>query len=108
MNYLPQATIVERLLNLVGEVLPNLPDNALKQRLLSSLKDFEVAITPSTIYLEEVYQWAAIQNIKVSQEQAITILEDAALDIDFNYVSDAVEYHVDEHIRTVEGDYDFK
>lgn len=101
MNYLPQATIVEKLLNLIGEVLPKLPDDSLKQGLLTSLKDFEVAITPSAICLEEVYRHAARQDIEVSQEQAITILENAALDIDLNYVSDAVEYHVDEHIKTI-------
>lgn len=101
INYLPQATIVEKLLNLVGEVLPKMPDDNLKQRLLASLKDFEVAITPSTIYLEEVYQHAAIQNIEISQGQAIAILENAAVDIDLNYVTEAVEYHVDEHIKTI-------
>lgn len=100
INYLPQATIVEKLLNLIGEVLPELPDDSLKQKLLDSLKDFEIAITPSTIYLEEVYQYASMQNIEISQEQAIAILENAAVDIDLNYASEAVEYHVDEYIKS--------
>ena len=92
--------MVEKLLDLISEILPALPDDVLKQRLLASLKDFEVAITPSAIGLDEVYELAARQEIELSHEQAISILQNTAVDIDLNYASEAVEYHVDECINS--------
>ena len=38
------------------------------------------------------------QNIQVTSQQALEILENAAFDIDLNYAGQAVEYHVDQFL----------
>ena len=108
MNYLPQTAIVERLIIAVNQLLPKLPNDVLKSSLVGALSEFEKAITPSTIHLEEVFQHAALQQISIDQIQAISILQNAALDINYNYAAGAVEYYVDGYIQTVKGDYEFK
>ena len=55
MNFLPQTLIVEKLLAVANELLPTLPENDHKELLINALHEFESAITPSEIYLEEVH-----------------------------------------------------
>jgi hypothetical protein len=99
MSYLNQTMIVSNLLEIVNRTIPMLVDSEIKRELHDALSEFETAITPSAIYLEEIFEYAALANVKLTQEQAVEILKSAALDIDCNYVSKAVEYHVDEFIR---------
>lgn len=97
-SYLPQSVLVEELLRLVSEIIPNLPEGEFKQKLLNCVEKFEFAITPSIIYLDEVYQKTTSQDIVLSREEAIQILNNAAQDIDSNYVSVALQYHIDEYL----------
>ena len=97
-SHLPQAILVEQLLGLVAELIPKLPEDDFKQRLLSCLKEFEVAMTPSTIYLDEVYKKALSKQVVISHKVAVEILSNVASDIDLNYAINAIEYHVDEYI----------
>lgn len=98
MDFLPQTLIVERLLIAVDKILPALLENDDKKLLLNALEEFKGATIPSAIYLEEVHDLMANQNIMVTNKQAYSILEEAAFDIDLNYTSQAVEYHVNEFI----------
>lgn len=97
-TFLPQAGIVEHLLNAAIEALHEMPESETKAKLHAAIEPFGSAITPSVIFLEEIYDYATSQAIKINEEQAISILETAARDIDTNYVTDAVIYHVDEFI----------
>ena len=99
MTYLHQTMLVSKLLEVINRIVPQLDDNLLKAELLDRLSDFESAVIPSAIYLEEVFDYAAIEGIEITQEQAVQILKNAALDIDMNYVAKAVEYHVDLFIQ---------
>ena len=97
-NHLPQAVLVEQLLGLVAELIPKLPEDNFKQRLLSCLKEFEVVMIPSTISLDEVYKKALSEHIVISPKVAVEILINAANDINQNYATSAIKYHVDEYI----------
>ena len=97
-NHLPQAILVEQLLGLVAELIPKLPEDNFKQRLLSCLKEFEVVMTPSTINLDEIYKKALSEHIVISHKVAVEILINAANDINQNYAINAIKYHVDEYI----------
>lgn len=97
-SFLPQAGIVEKLLTACVSVMEELPEGKARTMLQAAMEPFSSAITPSVIFLEEVHEYASSQSINISAEQAISILETAALDIDTNYVTDAVIYHVDEFI----------
>jgi hypothetical protein len=97
-SFLPQAGIVERLLNASIRALHEMPEGETKAMLQTAIEPFGSAITPSVIFLDEVYDYANSQAIEITEEQAISILETAASDIDTNYVTDAVIYHVDEFI----------
>ena len=96
MNFLPQTLIVEKLLAVANELLPTLPENDHKELLINALHEFESAITPSAIYLEEVHGHTLGQNFQLTNQQARLILQDAASDIQLNYAGQAVEYHVDQ------------
>ena len=96
MDFLPQTLIVEKLLAIANELLPTLPENDNKRTLINALHEFESAIKPSTIYLQEVHNYVLEQNPQVTSQQALEILENAASDIYLNYASQAVEYHVDQ------------
>ena len=98
MNFLPQTLIVEKLLETTSKLLPELPESRNKQLLINALHEFENAITPSAVYLDEVHSHAFEQNIQVTSQQALEILENAAFDIDLNYAGQAVEYHVDQFL----------
>ena len=98
MDFLPQTLIVEKLLLAVNKILPSLLENEDKKLLLGVLDEFKGATVPSAIYLSEVQERISKQNITVTIEQAYSILEDAALDIDLNYANQAIKYHVDEFI----------
>jgi hypothetical protein len=98
INYLPQTILVEQLLRLVTETLPKLPEDDLKHRLLSCLKEFEVAMTTSAIYLDEVYKKALSEHVILRHDEAVELLSNAASDIDLNYAANAIEYHVDEYL----------
>ena len=96
MNFLPQTLIVEKLLAIANELLPTLPENNHKELLINALHEFESAITPSAIYLEEVHNYVLEKNFQVTNQQALEILKNAASDIYLNYVAHAVEYGVDQ------------
>lgn len=97
-SFLPQVGIVENLLTACIKAMGELPEGKAKAMLQAALEPFGSAITPSVIFLDEVYEYASSQSIEISAEQATSILETAALDIDTNYVTDAVVYHIDEFI----------
>ena len=96
MNFLPQTLIVEKLLAIANELLPTLPENNHKELLINALHEFESAITPSAIYLEEVHNYVLEKNFQVTNQQALEILKNAASDIYLNYAVHAVEYGVDQ------------
>lgn len=98
MDFLPQTLIVERLLFIIDKILPTLLENDDKKQLLNALEVFKHATTPSTIHIEDVENLVSKRNIIVSSQQAYLILQNASLDIDLNYTSQAIEYHVDEFI----------
>ena len=98
MNFLPQTLIVEKLLEATSNLLPELPESGNKQLLINALNEFERAIAPSAIYLNEVHNYVLEQNLEVTTQQALEILENAAFDIDLNYAGQAVEYHVDQFL----------
>ena len=96
MNFLPQTLIVEKLLAIFNELFHTLPENDNKLKLINVLHEFESAITPSAIYLEEVHNYVLKQNTQVTSQQALEILANAASVIYLNYAGEAVEYHVDQ------------
>ena len=98
MEFLPQTLIVERLLTIIDKVLPTLAENKDKERLLSALEEFKGATVPSAIFMKEVQDLLLKRNATVTSQQVYSILENASLDIDLNYASQAIEYHVDEFI----------
>jgi hypothetical protein len=101
MDFLPQTLIVERLLITIDKILPTLLENDDKKLLLNALEDFKSAIIPSAIHIKEVQDQTSKQNIIVTSQQAYSILQNAAFDIDLNYTSQAVEYHVDQFIMNL-------
>ncbi len=103
MNFLNQATLVTQLLNLVEEALPKIDDDVLRVKITNCLALFEESITPSTIYLDEVFQKAHFARIELSKETAMGILNNAAEDIDLNYVNGAIQYHFDEYVSKVDS-----
>ena len=98
MEFLPQTLIVERLLTIIDKVLPTLAENKDKERLLSALEEFKGATVQSAIFMKEVQDLLLKRNATVTSQQVYSILENASLDIDLNYASQAIEYHVDEFI----------
>lgn len=98
-KFLPQATIVDRLISHMLELLPSLPENQLKVAILDTLKEFESAITPSAIYLEEVHDYAERRSIKLSKREAIKILQKANDDLEYGF-GDTIETHVNEFIAS--------
>lgn len=96
--FLPQAVMVEKLLSAVTEALPKIADEELRLHITDLLEEFKEAITPSAIYLSEVHDYAALQGAVLTDEAALKILRIAANDIDSNYTSKAIEYHVDEYV----------
>ena len=98
-NYLPQSAIVTQLISHVLELLPSLPENQLKAAILDTLEEFKSAITPSAIYLEEVYDYAGHRSIKLSETDAIEILQNANYDLEYGF-ADTIETHVNEFIAS--------
>ena len=98
MDFLPQTSIVERLLITIYKILPALHESDDKKLLLNALEEFKGATIPSAIHIKEVQEQISKHNIIVTTQQAYSILQNASLDIDLNYTSQAIEYHVDEFI----------
>ena len=73
-NHLPQAILVEQLLDLLTELIPKLPEDNFKQKLLRCLKEFEVVMTSSTINLDEVYKKTLSEHIVIGHKVAVEIL----------------------------------
>ena len=96
-----QTEIVERLLSVNSQILPMLPEGELKQALVDAMENFKVAITPSAIFLSEIYGNLSIHSIKLNKKEATQILNTAAQDIDLNYASNAVIYHTDQYISDI-------
>ena len=101
MDFLPQTLIVEKLLAIANELLPTLPENDNKRTLINALHEFESAITPSAVYLEEVHNYVLEKNFQVTNQQALEILKNATSDICLNYAAHAVEYHVDQFMTKI-------
>ena len=98
MEFLPQTLIVKRLLISVDKILPALLENDDKRQLLNAMEEFKGATTPCAIHIKEVQNLVSKRNIIVNSQQAYSILQNASFDIDLNYASKAIEYHVDEFI----------
>lgn len=96
--YLMQTGIVEKLLNAVTSILPDLSEGESKRSLIEAMDNFKHAITPSTIFLSEIDEHLATHSLKISREEAIQLLESAAYDIDLNYVADALADNVDQYL----------
>ena len=101
MEFLPQTLIVERLIIAVNKIIPSLLENNNKKLLMNALEEFKGATTPSSIYIKEVQDQISKQNITVTSQQAYSILQNASLDIDLNYTSQAIEYHIDEFLMNL-------
>ena len=100
-SFLMQTEIVERLLNINSQILPTLPESELKQALVDAMKNFKIAITPSAIFLSEIYDNLTDHSINLNREEATRLLNTAAQDIDLNYASNAVAYHTDQYISDI-------
>src|SRR5665647_1213524 len=99
--YLMQTGMVEKLLEAASSILPALPEGEPKQTLIEAMDNFKDAITPSTLFLSEVYEYLSAHSSDLTREEAINLLENAAYDIDLNFASEAVIYHVDEYISGI-------
>lgn len=102
-GYLPQALVVENLIKAVMKNIDSLPEGENKESLIAALKQFEVSIVPSTIYLEEIEDYMAEHSIVLNQVDMVNILKETAMDMDLNYVNKAVEYHCDEYICSLQN-----
>ncbi len=100
--YLMQTGIVEQLLGAATNILPILPEGESKQAFIKAMDNFKDVITPSAISLSEIYEYLSTHSIAPTKEEAINLLENAAYDIDLNYATDAVIYHVDEYISGID------
>ncbi len=97
-SFLMQTEIVEKLLKVNSKVLPTLPEGDLKNALIEAMENFKVAITPSTLYLNDIYSILQIHSMNLNKIDAIQLLNSAAKDVDLNYASSVVSYHVDNYI----------
>jgi hypothetical protein len=95
-QYLSQAKIVQDLLEAATNVLPFLTDEDVKTPLLEALSAFETAITPSAIFLSEIYEWSDSLGVEIEKNKAVTLLENAALDIDESYVTESIIQQINE------------
>ena len=97
-NLLSQTSSVHQLLLLTIEAVKHVKDDNLKSRMIEALDVYKGAISPSTIYLSEIWDLARLNNVQLTEHEAINILTNAALDIDLNYASRSIEYYFDEFV----------
>ena len=101
-NFFPQTEIVEALLNSVVGLLAVSPDTEQKRKALKTLEPFRNTIVPSALGLDEVKQQMKESGLKFDMFGALDILLNAAYDVDLNYASQAIEYHTDEYIGSMD------
>lgn len=91
MEHLPQAVIVENLLSVVNSVLPKIEHDDLKLKIINALTPFQSAITLSAISVDEVQEIMRSKGFETSESETIDILQEVSLDIEGNYLNDAIE-----------------
>jgi len=97
-DFLPQTTFVENLLREVLALMAVVPDSKQRQRVIRALEPFHRIIVPSALGIEEVTE-RLIKDLGYADPlDAADILLDAAYDVDLNYATDAIEYHVNEYL----------
>ncbi len=94
-SILEQTGPVDDLLLVSIKALNYIDHAEIRAQLETAIKVFSRIICPSNISLDEVSALAEKYQVNISKEQALNILQNAALDIDFNYSEKAVEYHFD-------------
>lgn len=97
-NFLPQTVFVEELLREVVALLPLVPDSRQKRRVMVSLEPFYRTIVPSVLGIKEVEDQLVRELGYADPLIVADILLDAAYDLNLNYASSVVRYHVDEYI----------
>ena len=92
------AVIVNQLICAALKAIPHLSDDEeAKRDLIRAVAVFESAIAPSAISLDEIKECMALHGLVADDNVALELLIKAALNIDLNYVSQAIEYQVDEY-----------
>ena len=101
-NFFPQTEIVEALLNSVVGLLAVSPDSEQKRKVLKALEPFHNTIVPSALGLDEVKQQMEESGLTFNMYVALDILFNTAYDVDLNYAAEAIEYHTDEYIGSLD------
>ncbi len=97
-KFFPQTAFVERLLKEVSALIAVLPNSKQKQRVIGALEPFHRIIVPSALGIEEISERLIKELGYADPLDVADILLDAAYDIGLNYVTDAIEYHVNEYL----------
>jgi hypothetical protein len=99
-NYLEQTSDVNELLRAVHIALPLVTHEDIRTYLISVMNQFKTKRTVSALGLDEVITKANDAGILIDLGTAKTILEKAASDIDLNYATSCIQYHIDEFISS--------
>ena len=97
-GFLPQTGFVEDLLREVMALLPTAPDSEQKRRLVATLEPFRHTIVPSALGIEEVRTLLERELGHADPLAVADILLDAAYDLDLNYATDVIRFHVEEYV----------
>lgn len=92
-DLLKQTKPVDDLLIKSINALAHIEHAEIREQLKAAIQVFSRVICPSNITLNDVNELAEQYQVTVPITQALNILQNAALDIDFNYARKAVEYH---------------
>ena len=98
IRLLEQTGPVNDLLKSSCLALTQIDNYEIRQQLEAAIQVFNRIICPSNISLDEVEELAEKYQIDITSDTAFDILKEAAMDIDFNYAGQAVEYHFDEYV----------
>lgn len=97
-NYLPQIPRVNELVNLIVKSLNDIENTNLKNEILCTLSAFNYERTVCSLSLIELLNKARENNIDMTVNEACKVLALAAIDIEQNYASKALDYHLDAFI----------
>jgi|GEM_PF-4449404 len=97
-GFLPQTGFVEDLLREVATLMTVIPDSGQKRRVLMGMEPFRRVIVPSALGIEEVNDRLMQELGYANPLDAADILLDVSYDVDLNYATYAIEYHVDEFL----------
>lgn len=94
---LKQTKPVNDLLLMSINALEHIEHTEIRAQLKTAIEVFSRVMCPSNISLDEVNDLAEQHQVNIPTKQALNILQNTALDIDFNYARKAVEYHFNCH-----------